>query len=68
MSWSASAGAVKYVLEASKDSAFPANGVVFRWERETPSTDILITTVDRGTSARGSSPSTRTATTACRRT
>ena len=49
MSWSASSGAVKYVLEASKDPAFPANGVVFRWEQETPSTDILITTVDRGT-------------------
>ena len=48
MSWSASSGAVKYVLEASKDPAFPANGVVFRWEQETPSTDILITTVDRG--------------------
>ena len=49
MSWSGSAGAVKYVLEASKDATFPANGVVFRWEQETPSTDILITTVDRGT-------------------
>jgi hypothetical protein len=48
MSWSAVPGAVKYVLEASKDSAFPANGVVFRWESTNPSTDILITTVDRG--------------------
>jgi hypothetical protein len=48
MSWSGVPGAVKYVLEASKDSAFPANGVVFRWEQSTPSTDILITTVDRG--------------------
>ncbi len=49
MSWSASPGTVKYVLEASKDPAFPTNGVVFRWEQETLSTDILITTVDRGT-------------------
>ena len=48
MSWSGVAGAAKYVLEASKDSAFPANGVVFRWESETPATEILITTVDRG--------------------
>ena len=48
MSWSAVPGAVKYVLEASKDAAFPNNGVVFRWEQETPSTTILITTVDRG--------------------
>jgi hypothetical protein len=49
MSWSGVAGASKYVLEASKDPAFPANGVVFRRESETPSTEILITTVDRGT-------------------
>jgi hypothetical protein len=49
MSWSGVAGATKYVLEASKDPAFPANGVVFRWESPTPSTEILITTVDRGT-------------------
>jgi hypothetical protein len=49
MSWSGVAGATKYVLEASKDSTFPANGVVFRWESPTPSTEILITTVDRGT-------------------
>jgi hypothetical protein len=49
MSWSGSPGAAKYVLEASKDSTFPANGVVFRWESPTPSTEILITTVDRGT-------------------
>jgi hypothetical protein len=49
MSWSGVAGATKYVLEASKDATFPANGVVFRWESTTPSTEILITTVDRGT-------------------
>jgi len=49
MSWSSVAGATKYVLEASKDPTFPANGVVFRWESTTPSTEILITTVDRGT-------------------
>src|SRR5215218_2455190 len=49
MSWSGVAGATKYVLEASKDASFPANGVVFRWESPTPSTEILITTVDRGT-------------------
>jgi hypothetical protein len=49
MSWSADPGAVKYVLEASKDSAFPVNGVVFQWEQPTASRDILITTVDRGT-------------------
>jgi hypothetical protein len=49
MSWSSVAGATKYVLEASKDPTFPANGVVFRWESPTPSTEILITTVDRGT-------------------
>jgi hypothetical protein len=49
MSWSGVAGATKYVLEASKDATFPANGVVFRWESPTPSTEILITTVDRGT-------------------
>ncbi len=49
MSWSGVAGATKYVLEASKDPTFPANGVVFRWESPTPSTEILITTVDRGT-------------------
>jgi hypothetical protein len=48
MSWSSSAGAAKYVLEGSKDPAFPASGVVFRWESPTPSTTILITTVDRG--------------------
>jgi hypothetical protein len=48
MSWSGVAGATKYVLEASKDSPFPANGVVFRWESPTPSTEILITTADRG--------------------
>jgi hypothetical protein len=48
MSWSGVAGATKYVLEASKDASFPANGVVFRWESPTPSTEILITTVDRG--------------------
>jgi len=48
MSWSGITGATKYVLEASKDGTFPANGVVFRWESPTPSTDILITTVDRG--------------------
>ena len=47
MSWSGVPGAVKYVLEASKDPAFPVNGVVFQWESPTPSTDILITTVDR---------------------
>jgi hypothetical protein len=49
MSWSGVAGASKYMLEASKDPAFPANGVIFRRESETPSTEILITTVDRGT-------------------
>ena len=49
MSWSGVSGATKYVLEASKDPAFPANGVVFRWESPTPSTEILITTADRGT-------------------
>ncbi|MDX6596367.1 MAG: hypothetical protein QOE87_254, partial [Gaiellales bacterium] len=49
MSWSAVPGTAKYVLEASKDAAFPANGVVFTWESTNPSTDILITTVDRGT-------------------
>jgi hypothetical protein len=49
MSWSGVAGATKYVLEAAKDSTFAANGVVFRWESPTPSTEILITTVDRGT-------------------
>jgi hypothetical protein len=49
MSWSGVAGATKYVLEASKDASFPANGVVFRWESPTPSTEILITTADRGT-------------------
>jgi hypothetical protein len=49
MSWSGVSGATKYVLEASKDPTFPANGVVFRWESPTPSTEILITTVDRGT-------------------
>src|SRR5215218_6644523 len=49
MSWSGVAGATKYVLEASKDPALPANGVVFRWESPTPSTEILITTADRGT-------------------
>jgi hypothetical protein len=49
MSWSGVAGATKYVLEASKDASFPANGVVFRWESPTPSTEIMITTVDRGT-------------------
>jgi hypothetical protein len=49
MSWSGVPGATKYVLEASKDPTFPANGVVFRWESSTPSTEILITTVDRGT-------------------
>jgi hypothetical protein len=48
MSWSATPRAVKYVLEGSKDAAFPASGVVFRWEQDTPFTDILITTVDRG--------------------
>jgi hypothetical protein len=48
MSWSSVPGATKYVLEASKDATFPASGVVFRWEQETPSTTILITTVDRG--------------------
>ena len=48
MSWSGDPSATKYVLEASKDATFPANGVVFRWESPTPSTDILITTVDRG--------------------
>jgi hypothetical protein len=48
MSWSAVPGAVNYVLEGSKDAAFPANGVVFRWESPTPSTTILITTIDRG--------------------
>jgi hypothetical protein len=48
MSWSSVPGAVKYRLEASKDSAFPVNGVVFTWESPTPSTEILITTVDRG--------------------
>jgi hypothetical protein len=48
MSWSAVPGAVKYVLEGSKDAAFPVNGVVFTWESPTPSTTILITTVDRG--------------------
>jgi hypothetical protein len=48
MSWSAVPGAVNYVLEGSKDAAFPANGVIFRWESPTPSTTILITTVDRG--------------------
>ena len=49
MSWSGVSGASKYVLEASKDSTFPANGVVFRWESPTPSTEILITTRERGT-------------------
>jgi hypothetical protein len=49
MSWSGVSGATKYVLEASKDSTFPTNGVVFRWESPTPSTEILVTTVDRGT-------------------
>ncbi|MDX6535507.1 MAG: hypothetical protein QOF68_3251, partial [Gaiellales bacterium] len=48
MSWSPVPGAVKYVLEASKDAAFPVNGVVFNWESPTPSTTILITTIDRG--------------------
>jgi hypothetical protein len=48
MSWSPVPGAVKYVLEGSKDAAFPVNGVVFTWESPTPSTTILITTVDRG--------------------
>jgi hypothetical protein len=48
MSWSGVPGAAKYVLQASKDSAFPVNGVVFQWESPTPSTSILITTVDRG--------------------
>jgi len=48
MSWSAVSGTTKYVLEASKDSAFPASGVVFRWESDTPSTTIVITTVDMG--------------------
>jgi hypothetical protein len=48
MSWSGVTGAAKYVLEASKDPTFPVNGVVFRWESPTPSTEILITTVDRG--------------------
>lgn len=48
MSWSSVAGATKYVLEASKDADFPSSGVVFSWEQETPSTTILITTVDRG--------------------
>jgi hypothetical protein len=48
MSWSSVPGATKYILEASKDSAFPSSGVVFSWEQETPSTTILITTVDRG--------------------
>ena len=49
MSWSGVPGAVNYVLEASKDPAFPINGVVFNWQQPTPSRDILITTVDRGT-------------------
>jgi hypothetical protein len=48
MSWSAVSGAAKYVLEASKDGTFPASGTVFRWESETPSTTILITTADMG--------------------
>jgi len=48
MSWSAVPGAVNYVLEASKDPAFPVNGVVFNWQQPTPSRDIEITTVDRG--------------------
>jgi hypothetical protein len=48
MSWNGVPGAVSYVLEASKDAAFPVNGVVFQWQQPTPSRDILITTVDRG--------------------
>jgi len=48
MSWSSVTGTSKYVLEASKDPTFPANGVVFRWESPSPSTTILITTADMG--------------------
>jgi hypothetical protein len=48
MSWSAVPDATKYVLEASKDSSFPVNGVVYRWEQSTPSTTILITHNDLG--------------------
>lgn len=48
MSWSPVPGATKYILEASKDAVFAAPLAVFRWEQETPSTSILITTVDRG--------------------